>query len=389
MAKIKVLFIVGGLHRAGAERFAYEIDKALNKEKFKTSIFCLERCKDIPINFGERYYESKHLKLGTEIIYSDDFIDSKYFERNRYKNKILQRLHLFPKKIEYWKKELYDFINQFDVIHWMGEYTFIHTVSEQIRKKSLIHMMSSRFQNDNLYKDFNYDLFYRFCTPFKENEISYELENFKNYETIFIPLILDLSNSENRWQFKNNTTKKIGIFTRLNIYKPLDPFFYAYQLLLDQYPNCELHIFGAGNPETEGMYRYLDRLGIRDKVFFKGHQEDIVKTAIEEELALSWFQGYNNDRPAGYAGIDICTTGTPLICWDFHHAPINPFNKVYPHYKNLNKFVAITIEILTNQEKAEELSILQFEDTKKTRNIDDYISTLEQEYIRIFKLNNE
>ena len=121
MAKVKVLFIVGGLHRAGAERFAYEIDKALNKEKFKTTIFCLERYKDIPINFGERYYETKHLKLGTEIIYADNFIDSKYFEKDRYKNKILQKLYLFPKKIEYWKKELYDYINQFDVIHWMGE----------------------------------------------------------------------------------------------------------------------------------------------------------------------------------------------------------------------------------------------------------------------------
>lgn len=381
MDKIKVLFVVGGMHRAGAERFAYEIDKALNKEKFKTSIFCLERKKDIPISFGERYYEAKHLDLGTDIIYADDFINFKYIEKNRLRNKILQRFHLFPKNLNYWKEELYDYINQFDVIHWMGEYTYIHSVSEQIKNKSIINIMSSRFQNEKLYKDFNPDLFYRFCTGFKENEISYELEHFKNYDTLFIPLVLDLSGVQNKWKFSENPIKKIGVFTRLNIYKPLDPFFYAYQLLLDQYPNCELHIFGAGNPEKEGVYRYLDRLGIRDKVFFRGHQENIVKTVIDEEISLSWFQGYNNDRPAGYAGIDICTTGTPLICWDFHPNPVNPFNPIYPHYKNLNQFVAKTLEILTYKEKAEALSRSQFEETKENRNVNTYISKLEDKYM--------
>lgn len=40
MSKVKVLFVVGSLCRAGAERFAYEIDTALNKKKIQTTIFC-------------------------------------------------------------------------------------------------------------------------------------------------------------------------------------------------------------------------------------------------------------------------------------------------------------------------------------------------------------
>ena len=43
MEKTKILFVVGGLHRAGAERFAYEIDAALDKMKFDVEIFCLEK----------------------------------------------------------------------------------------------------------------------------------------------------------------------------------------------------------------------------------------------------------------------------------------------------------------------------------------------------------
>jgi hypothetical protein len=131
------------------------------------------------------------------------------------------------------------------------------------------------------------------------------------------------------------------------------------------------------------MNAFLDRIGIKDKVFFRGHQEDIVQTAIDEKLSLSWFQGYNNDRPAGYAGIDICTTGTPLLCWDFHPYPNDFYNPIYPHYKNLNKFVEKTIEILTEKENAEELSEWQYQDVVDNRNVYDYISIIENEYIRI------
>lgn len=145
-------------------------------------------------------------------------------------------------------------------------------------------------------------------------------------------------------------------------------------------PNCELHIYGNGDPKVEGMIGYLERLGINDKVFFRGHQEDIMETAINENLDLAWFQGYNNDRLAGYAGLDICVTGTPLVCWDFFDKPFNPFNATYPHFKNLNGFVNYSLEILNDKEKAESLSVAQFADVLKTRNISAFIPDLEDLY---------
>lgn len=381
MSKIKVLFVVGSLYRAGAERFAYEVDKTLNKEMFETSILCLENENEIPKQWVARYYDKKHLALGTSIVYTDRF-------RNQVSNKkkgLLARVfrRIFPNKKPFWKESLYKYLDGFDVIHWMGEYTYIHSVSKSIHDKSLIHMMSSRFQDEHLYSAFDHDQFHRFCTPFKDNEISFELYQFKNYDYLHIPLVLDLRGASRNWKYPKDQIKKIGIFTRLNSYKPLDPFFYAFQVLLDRIPDAELHIFGTGNPEIEGMYKYLDRLGLRDKVYFRGHQEDIVETAIKEKLSLSWFQGYNNDRPAGYAGIDICTTGVPLICWDFHQKPINGFNETFPHYKNINQFVEKTVEIMMNESVADELSKKQFDDTVKTRNVDSYIPLLEQEYLKI------
>jgi hypothetical protein len=130
----------------------------------------------------------------------------------------------------------------------------------------------------------------------------------------------------------------------------------------------------------------IERLGIEDKIFFRGHSEDITKTVISEEINLSWFQGYNNDRPAGYAGLDICSTGTPIICWDFCPKPNNIQDPIiYPHYKNIKEFVSKSIEILTNENEANNLSLLQSDDILKNRNTQDKIFIIENEYQRIYK----
>ena len=43
MSKIKLLFVVYDFYQAGAQRFVYEIDKALDRNKFQIEILCLEK----------------------------------------------------------------------------------------------------------------------------------------------------------------------------------------------------------------------------------------------------------------------------------------------------------------------------------------------------------
>ncbi|RZJ52365.1 MAG: glycosyltransferase family 1 protein [Flavobacterium sp.] len=378
-----VLFVVGALHRAGAERFAYEIDLALNKDKFKVSILCLQNKEHQSAKWDSRYYEEKHEALGTKVTYIDEFLEihkTSLSERIFHK---LTRKKFKKNNKEKYKKTLYSYLDKFDVIHWMGEYTFIHQVTTEIKKKSLIHSMCAKFQEPTLYDNYDFNYPYEFISGFYNEEADFEYSEFKNIHHTYFPLALKIEKNKNSWKYPSGRIKKIGIFTRLDKNKPLDPFFYAFQLLLDIHPDTELHIFGNGNPQTEGMLDYLDRLGISEKVFFRGHQEDIAETAINEHLSLSWFQGYNNRTPAGFAGFDICLTGTPLVCWDFFSAPTNPFNNIYPHFKNLNQFVNYTFEILNNKEKSEELSDLQFKDVLANRNIDNFIPELENLYLQL------
>lgn len=379
MTKIKLLFVVADFFQGGAERYAYEIDRAINKEKFEITILCLGIEKNANPKWN-RFYDQEHLGLGTKIHYIDKFHNKK---ANSLETRLIKKV-VRNYKVEYLKKDkILLFLEEFDLIHWMGEYTFFKWLPLSIVEKSIINSMSAKFQNPLLYKGFDFDYQYNFFSGFTDNEFEFEYSEFKKINHWFFPLVLNVDKQQRTWHFSDAKPKKIGIFTRLDKYKPLDPFFYSFQLLLEKNPDCELHIFGSGDPEAEGINRYIRNLNISDKVFFRGHQENIVKTLLEEKIALSWFQGYNNSRPAGYAGFDVCTTGTPLICWDFFDKPRKFVNEIYPHYKNLTQFVAKSIELLSNEASADKLSSLQFDDVKNNRDVNKKIIELENIYIEI------
>lgn len=377
MIKNKILFIVAEFFQGGAERYAYELDRVLDKKKFEITILCLNT-KNVENKNWQRFYDEKHLELGTEIIYFDDYLN----EESPLAFKFIKKLGLKTKDVINHEK-IVSFLSKFDVLHWMGEYTFYQKLPDNLIKKSIVNTMSAKFQNPDLYNKFNFDVNYNFMSGFSGNEFDYEYKDFKKINHWFIPLVLKIENEDNSWEYSNSKIKKIGIFTRLNKYKPLDPFFYAFQLLLSEYDNAELHIFGTGDPVEEGMTKVLENLDLQDKVFFRGHQKNIRKTAIKEKLNLSWFQGYNNNRPSGYAGFDICSVGLPLICWDFFHEKITKENLIFPHYKNLKKFVNHSVKILTDKSEAIRLSNLQFNEVIENRDSKKIIKNLENIYEKI------
>lgn len=382
MDKIKVLFVVGNFYQAGAQRFAYEIDRALDKTRFEITILCLEHSKKINADWAFRYYEQRHAVLGSEIIFIDRIV--KENTAFNFFRKVIKKV--LKKNIPLVKPEINSFLNKFDLIHWMGEYTFFHNISKLNLSKSIINIMTAKFQNPDMFNEYDPLWHYNFISGFDAVECEYEFSEFSDYNHTRIPLLLKMPFAKKPWSFNNSATPKIGIFTRLDAYKPLDPFFYCFQLLLEKVPNAELHIFGNGDPEKEGMNNFLRRLAITDKVFFRGHQDDLIHTLIHEHIDLSWFQGYKN-RPAGYAGFDVCSTGTPLICWDFYDKSPESINMAYPHYKNLTAFVNRSVEILTNREQAEALSTIQFENVRQNHNVELHIQQFENVYLSTIEKN--
>ena len=385
--KVKLLLIVDSFYKAGTERFTYEIHKELTKYNRKIDIISLKPNDFNHIYLGnDQYYLNKHKDLGAKIYFLDELI-----KRNE-KSIWLRFINFFScrfgfpliKSYSLNYDQIIEKCNSYDVITWCGEYTVNQVLYNLISSKQIILMTTAKFQNKNLFEGFDFSKKYIFFGGFTTQQSCFELSEFSDYIFYEFPLYLEIPNKKNNWKKQVLTSNKIAIFTRLNSYKPLDPFFYALQLLQNKEKNTELHIFGYGDPELEGMNRYIDRIGLTG-VYFRGNVESIYETLENEYFDLSWFQGYNNDRPAGYAGLDVASFGLPLICWDFHPSPNKMENKVFPHYKNLETFVEKSLEILKDKEKAEELSKIQFEEIIQNWDIEKNIHKLELIYQKLIE----
>lgn len=379
-AKIKVLFIVNDFFQAGAQRYAYETHLSINQDLFDVEFLCvtdLNSSKD-----WEDYYYPLHKKLGSKITFLNSFAPYSFF-RYKFLSKVISRIP----NLNLRSNKLLKYFEKFDSIIWFGEYiltSLIQNTNSNIILKSITILMSFKFQGFHSYAKYPKDYKYFFASSFDDEEqVNHELMDFDNYEHIYFPLALNFATSKNQFHFHNNEIKKIGIFTRFATDKPLDIFLFAFHLLSLKMKNIELHLFGNGNPEILGLPGLISRLGLETKVFFRGHQADIVEKAKEEMLDLVWFQGYKN-RPAGYAGLDICTTGIPQVLWDFSSSKEKSEGEmIYPLHKNLIEFVADSLKVLTDKLYSQKLSQLQFDEVLKNRNMENIIGNLESAIISI------
>ena len=368
--KSKYLFVVSDFYPGGCQRESHELDIVLHKKGIKTEILCVSNLNDHE-HFPDTYFE-EHKSLGTPITFLNEIIS----DPSKEPKNALSRL--FTKKENIF---LDNYFNQFTEVIFFGEYTYKRlqkNISNAYSKQIKMFVVCSRFQGKK-YREFNKKNNYLFIDGFEDgHEIEYEYEGFKQYEHILLPLSLNPTLQYKKWEYRDEKIKKIGIFTRLSKAKPLDPFLYSFSILQDRLPEIELHIYGSGTPEEAEYDRYIRHLNLKN-VFFRGHQENLKQTINDDNLNLVWFQGYNQ-RPAGYAGLDVALTGTPQLFWDFfegNNAHINDINTIYPHFKNINSFVNSTIDVLCDKELAEKISITQFTDTFENRNMETNCKVIE------------
>lgn len=366
-----VLFIISDFYPGGSQRQTYELDVILKKKGIKTSILCMANLNESP-HFTDHYYKL-HQELGTSITFLSEILPKEKSKISRLAGKLTKGKSAF---------KLNDYVKQFDDTWFFGEYTFkkLQYLFDFSKDEAInLFIVCSRFQGKQ-YREFNKKNKYIFIDGFDdEDQVKWEFEGFEDYTHITFPLSLMPTEEYRKWAFKDVSKKKIGIFTRLSKAKPLDPFFYSFSILQEEFPELELHVFGSGTPELAEYDRYLKHLNLKN-VFFRGHQENLKESINNEDLDLVWFQGYFN-RPAGYAGFDVALTGTPQLFWDFFEGEnplINVSDNVYPHFKKILPFCAATKHVLTNREFAEKLSLLQYEDTVANRDMSKNIDLIKQ-----------
>lgn len=368
--RTRVLLVVTEFWNAGTQRFTYEVDRALDKERFETAILCFHDLQTAPER-ADHYY-SLHRKLGTGIRFRSEFAKTTWLQNS------VDRLLKRPSGLK-------GFLAGFDAISFMGEYSyhgFEGIMSEDDKKRSVIHIMNSRFQAPYIYDRYDRSKHYLFSSGFNEDEIAMELEGFNDYEHCFMPLSLHIGRTEPPWTPVASGRKKIGIFTRITPTKPLEPFLIAFHELQERMPDAELHIFGHGDPETIGYSELSRKLGIQSNVHFRGHSDDMLTTALSEQLSLVWFHSFYG-VPGGFAGFDICTLGIPQLFWNF--TPDTSFRPdlAFPVFNGKEAFVNASVNVLEDEGHALDLSRIQFNTIKETRDISKHIHRLEGLYAKL------
>jgi glycosyltransferase involved in cell wall biosynthesis len=368
----KILFIVSDFYQSGANRYAYEIDKSLDKSKIDLSILSWHKLNNSEI--WNDYYFSKHQALGTPIFFENEInqLTIPTF-KERFEKKILNK----PLPNE--RQMFHDFLESFAKIIVIGEYLYPYVarfMNEKELDKTYISIHNSIFQHKENYDRYDKKQFYQFISSFKDGMYQIEFQSFENYSHVFFPLSIHIENSVFKTDYELKESVKIGIFTRLSHTKPLDPFLYAFQLILEKYPTAEFHIYGSGDPEKEGVMRIVKQLDLESKVIFRGHQVDLIATALADNLNLIWLHGYYG-IPGGFSGFDICTTKIPQIFWDFSVSSDKFSDPRFPMYQQLSKFVAKSLEIIEDPSKAKDLAEVQYKYIDEEKNVQKFIHILE------------
>ncbi len=374
--KVKILFVVSEFWQAGTQRFTFELDRALDKKRFDVSILSI-----LPLTtneyFGDYYYD-KHLALGSTIYFLQD-VD--ILIKPTLKQRIYRKF--FGKSLPNEHQSLINFLESYDVISVMGEYNYLKInkfLSDEIRKCTFIHIMNSKFQSNAIYDQFPKSDSYHFISGFREKQISWELAEFNNFKHTYFNLNFKLEKQYAKGDYKKSDTPKIGIFTRLTFTKPLDPFIEAFKSLRSKLPNAELHIYGGGDPSKEGVLSYVEKLSLESSVFFRGHQNHILKTAIEDNIDLVWFHGYHG-MPGGFAGFDVSSAKIPQLFWDFGSAPGTKNYTFFPMFNNAEQLADYSLNVLNNPNDAKLLAEQQYDFIDANFNIDTNVHQIEELYI--------
>lgn len=373
--KIKLLFFVSEFWQAGGERQAYEFNSSFDKNKFQIDLFCL-----LPLNHDknkEDFYYTKHLDLSSKIYFWEDFkVKSIKFSRFKSSNRIIKE------KNKATEANLSNFFKTYDFFLFFGEYTygsFYNFFPAAYKSRCIVLIHNSRFQVPNNYIRFDKSDCIHFLSGFLENEIKHELAEFDRYEHTYVPLSIncELDFPRRKKKQDNGEKKKIGLFTRFTIYKPLDIFYYALHLIRERGSDVELFVFGNGNPEEYEFNKCIQYLGINEHVKFMGHQINMIQSAIDNDIDLVWFHSYYG-VPGGYASFDICMSQIPQVFWDFTPGKTNKYYPEFESFNSLDGFVDYTQKLLSSEDMIAEIGEKQMKAIKLHRNLNREIKKVEK-----------
>lgn len=307
--KTRVLFVIGHLVQSGAERFTFEILKAIDRERYDVALLTKWRVRK------RDFYYHRIRELGIPI----------HRRLPLWLNRLQRHARpfylMFRGPLEWlhklWSRvvlgnllERYDVINAIQV----ENYDLLQPLVRDNRK-IVIYPMSHLFQYDfNPYDDLKPGRKYRMGLFAPEIRDEYAGSPAEGAEEIHFPLAIDLSKTADlSGRARIEPPFRVGVFVRLSPDRPISGILEAFAELRRHVP-AELWLYGRGDPGR--VEPELRALGIRDHVVFKGHTPSIEKTLREDDLSLVWMTCFG--PIIAYASIEVASYGYPMLFWNQH-----------------------------------------------------------------------
>ena len=355
MKKTHITFVVDTLAQHGAERYLFEILKAINKKTFSCSVLST-----YPLNDSNNYYLEPINKLGINVsTYSHGvlFNTVKNKSLKRILNALLFRYYSYTfqktKLNKRYKNELFKQIQDSDIVSILKIEVYNRFSDTFSRFDNLyLHLLSVPWQYNNSpfskLKNRKYKFILMDHTQ-KDHVLSTEPVKLKLSKSRFdyLPLPFDLKNRKNL--YKPNTKAIIGVFSRIHYDQPTIMFLFAFHMLLKRIPHAKMYFYGKKcDDKLWDLYSSTSKnLGIQDALFFKGHANNLKDEILDKNISFGWMNSGNDT--IGYSSIEIANIGLPISFFNVDTKINNQENKKTRSFTDLEDFVKHTFNTLQNQ----------------------------------------
>jgi glycosyltransferase involved in cell wall biosynthesis len=308
--KLRVLFVIGHLVQSGAERFTYEVLKAIDRERFDVAL--LTKSRILPSD----YYYEKIEALGIPI---HRRLPLWYGRLQRHARPLylgLRPLIDFIYRL-LTKPRLRALLDSYDVINavQLENYYALQPILRD-DDKVITYLMAHRFQYSfEPFADCEPGRKYRFALfdPVMREEFAGSV--CEPVEEIHFPLVIDLSATADLSEHARiEPPYRIGVFVRLARDRPLVGILEAFAALRREGIDAELWLYGRGDRKL--FAKEIDELGIRDHVSFRGHTESIERSLRDDGLSMVWMTSYG--PVIAYSSIEVGSYAFPMMFWNQH-----------------------------------------------------------------------
>jgi glycosyltransferase involved in cell wall biosynthesis len=351
--KTRVLVVIANLGQGGAERFAYELVKALNRDRFEVELLTKRRPQP------RDWYDEKiqalgiriHRRLPVFLHYLRRLIPGVF--RVAPLRWVIESLHRIVAHFT-----LGDLLEQFDVIEVVQiEYYYLIQPLLKNNDKVLIHLMSAGFQytKEKPYAECRADRKYRFVVFDPSFVNDYSDSPCRGAEVLDFPLAIDLSGVPDLSSFARiEPPYKIAMFIRVSPERPVHGVLMALRRITE---SVDAHLTWFGHGDSSLYSPLLDELGIRDRVSFPGQARSIEQTLRTEGFSFVYTTGAG--ATMGYAGVEVASYGFPLLVWNQHDMPhervlAETSGALHAHH-DPNALATETLHLLQNPEQFREL----------------------------------